>query len=289
MKQSKYIFNIVMSLAVNEVAWHGLVFNWSPAYKLHFTWQSVFGESAVIIHPGEAKRPEARSCAHHRRRYGGSKRSVRRDPNHPAVSQSSIRHELVWVLQRARKSREWCDQSCKCSGGPCVTVRAALRAMLPLRGTEDPVYTETDGLMTRFTWLLRSRTWGAFHIPRLHPEQRIEEIKPNHTKRNGTDISFKACLSIFFPPVIFFRFCFWNSDIFRHICSKPSSVGLIPVKLSHFPLALCQSHIVVFSLAEYVRPSPLYWLIPADKNRFMSQWSCVCACVCPISTINIRQ
>lgn len=127
-----------------------VIFHRTLAYQFHFTWQSVFGESAVIIHPGEAKRPEAWSCAHHRRRYGGSKWSVRRDPNHPAVSQSPVRHELAWVLQRARKSRERGDQGSKCSGGPCLAVRAALRGMLSVRETEDPIYPETDGLMARF-------------------------------------------------------------------------------------------------------------------------------------------
>lgn len=147
-----------------------VLYHRTPACKFHVTWQSVFGESAVIIHPGEAKRSEARCCAYHRRRYDGSKRSVCRDPDHPAVSQSSVRHELARVLQRARKSREWGDQGSKCSGGPCLAIRAALRAMLSVRWTEDPVYTETDGLMARFRWLLRSRTLGSFHIPRLPPK-----------------------------------------------------------------------------------------------------------------------
>lgn len=77
----------------------------------------------------------------------------------------------------------------------------------------------------------------------------------------------------FFPLVAFFRFCFRNSDIFRHICTEPSSDGLISVKLSHFPLVLCRRHKVVFSLVEHVKPSPVYWLTSADKNRFISQWS----------------
>lgn len=104
----------------------------------------------MIIHPGKAKRPEAWSCAHHRRCYGGSKRSVRRDPDHPTVSKSPVRQELARVLQSAGKSREWGDQGSECSGAPCLAVSAALRAMLSVIGTEDPVYTETDGLMARF-------------------------------------------------------------------------------------------------------------------------------------------
>lgn len=145
-KQKPFALNDVHLCALKT----GLLFHRTPAYWFHFTWQSVFGESAVIIHPGEAKRPETRSCAHHRRSYGGSKRSVRRDPDHPAVSQSPVRHELARVLQRARKSREWGEQCSECSGGPGLAVRTALRAMLSVRGTEDPVYTETDGLMAWF-------------------------------------------------------------------------------------------------------------------------------------------
>ncbi len=73
-----------------------------PRRCLSFTWQSVFREPAVIVHPGETQR---RCGAHHGRRHRGSERSVRRNPNH-STGHHSAAHPVhpPGVLHRARDS-----------------------------------------------------------------------------------------------------------------------------------------------------------------------------------------